>query len=394
MGVEERLRKSRERVSLNQGQAARAVGVPRELVSMWEGGRRNPNVKQIENLASLYGVSAEYLLGQAELEEGHERQVLFRGLEDSPEAMVEIRRWLDFLDDWAELLEDLGMEDRLTGPGKPRRALDEGYVTDARRAPKLAAKAREEYGLGRDAIPSLYAFLDNEGILVYRASLGSLGPDGDGISGAFFNHPKLGYCILVNEDTTLGRQAFTLTHEFAHALYHYSSGGIVCRRVESGEPEERFANAFAAHFLVPGKELRGMVTRGGGEVDAYEALRLASYFRVSYATLLNRLSEERLIERERFEDLSGYSPRRMAQRHGLDSGVFEVPEPDALHFERYPISVVEVVVEAIEEDELTVAQAADVLDVGVDVLQEYVRWIVSPPEADEEERREFEELPF
>jgi Zn-dependent peptidase ImmA (M78 family)/DNA-binding XRE family transcriptional regulator len=397
MTVGERLREGRERAALTQGQVARVIGVPRELVSMWEGEARTPNLKQLERLARIYQIGVDYLLGKAELEEKHERDVLYQGLPQDPALREEIDRWLDFLDEWADLLEELGEEEKLTGPGKPPRKLDKGQVTDSRRASTLAIEARDYYGLGRDAIPNLYAFLDSKDVLVYRASLGSIGEGSDGSSGAFFNHPRLGYCILVNADTTPGRQVFTLAHEFAHALYHYPSGGIICRKDIGYDPKERFANSFAAHFLVPAKELRKLVEDRreiAGHLDAYEALQIAAHFRVSYATLLYRLREENLIDKDHYESLKMYSPSSMAAYLDLDPEEFEIPEPKPLYLERYPVSVIERIVQAIEDDELTMPQAADVLDIDPYTLQQQVKLILKPPKAKPQERREFEELPF
>lgn len=394
MVLGDRIRESRKRAALTQAQVAEVMGVPRELVSMWESESRTPDLRKLEKLSHLYQVSVDYLLGEVELDERHERALLYRGLVVEPEVRVEIGRWLDFLDDWAELLEDLEEGEKLTGPNRPPRRLDKGQVTDSRRAATLAMEVREEYGLGRDAIPNLYAFLDSEGVLVCRAPLGPL--DKTGISGAFLNHPKLGYCILVNADTSPGRQTFTLAHEFAHALYHYPSGGIVSQKAEHYDPKERFANTFAAHFLVPGKELRRMVEKRSREavLDAYEALKLAAYFRVSYATLLNRLREEKLVHEEEYKWFKGHSPRMMALQVGLDPEDFELPKGENPYLGRYPISIIERVVRAVRDDDLTVPQAADLLNIDTYTLQQQIKAFDHPPKASEQEKHEFEELPF
>jgi Zn-dependent peptidase ImmA (M78 family) len=130
-------------------------------------------------------------------------------------------------------------------------------------------------------LPNLYALLDEREVLVYRAAMGRLDREPESISGAFYNHPELGYCILVNTDTAPGRQSFTLAHEWAHALFHYAKGGIICRSKDT-DPLERFADAFAASFLVPGKELRRLASEF---MNPLEALKLAQYFSVSYAMI-------------------------------------------------------------------------------------------------------------
>lgn len=395
MGLGDRLRDRRERAGLTQVDAARALRLPRELVSMWETEARTPGLGQLEELARLYRVNAAYLLGEEELDEKREREVLFRGLVDSPDIRLELERWLDFLDNWADFLEDLGGKEALAGPGKPPRELREwAQSTDARRAPTLAAKAREEYGLGSGAIPDLYAFLDERDVLVYRAALGSISGPGGGVSGAFYNHPRLGYCLLVNSDTTPGRQAFTLAHEFAHALFHYPSRGLISWK-GMRDPREKFADVFAAHFLVPTKQLKELVEdeKRSGWPDPYEALQLASYFRVSYATLLYRLFEEKIIEEDTYEWLKGFSPSQMAFHLGMDPEEYSLPEHKTLHLERYPVSVIEQVKRAVDDGELTLSQAAGLLGVDVHTLQRRVKLFSNPPKADAEERLEFEELP-
>ncbi len=395
MGLGDRLRDRRDRAGLTQGDAARALRLPRELISMWETEARTPGFGQLEELARLYRVNVAYLLGEEELDEKREREVLFRGLSDSPEARLELERWLDFLDNWAQFLEDLGENEALSGPGKPRKELRAwAQTTDARRAPTLAAKVRQVYGLGSGAIPDLYAFLDEWDVLVYRAALGSISGTGGGISGAFYNHSGLGYCLLVNSDTTPGRQAFTLAHEFAHALFHYPSRGLISWKGHR-DPKEKFADVFAAHFLVPTKQLKELAEdeKRSGWPDPYEALQLAAYFRVSYATLLYRLLEESIIEKDTYEWLKGYSPSQMAWYLGMNPDEFNIPEHRSLHLERYPVSVIEQVKRAVDDGELTPSQAADLLDVDVYTLQRRLKLFSDPPKAAEEEKLEFEELP-
>lgn len=396
MGLGDRLRDRRDRAALTQGDVARALRVPRELVSMWETEARVPGMGQLGELAKLYRVNESYLLGEEGLDEKREREVLFRGYVWEPEVRLELEQWLDFLDGWAEFLEDLEEDEALTGPGKPPKELKEwAQVTDARRAPTLAAKARDAYELGSGAIPDLYAFLDEQGVLVYRAALGSIREARGGVSGAFYNHPRLGYCILVNSDTTPGRQAFTLAHEFAHALFHYPSGGLISWKGH-GDPRERFADSFAAHFLVPTKMLKELAEneRHRGGPDAYEALQLASYFRVSYATLLNRLLEDKIVEKEYYEWLKGRSPSQMAWHLGMDSDEFNLPDHEPLYLERYPVSVVERIKRSVNDDLLSPSQAAGLLDVDVHTLQRRLQALSEPPDAGEKQRREFEELPF
>src|SRR6266487_4029012 len=83
-----------------------------------------------------------------------------------------------------------------------------------------------------------------------RIYLAPLGGDLRGtVSGAFLPHDEVGFSILVNAQTTPGRRQFTLAHELAHALFHGRRPYVGWL----GRPEavERFADQFAAEFLVP-----------------------------------------------------------------------------------------------------------------------------------------------
>ncbi len=375
-----RLQQQRERLAIARERVAQTLGIPEQLLSLWETGDRNPGLYQLEQLARLYRVNIGYLLGKEDLQEppadpkvslGPTR--VAAGMLSTPgarkryerdrEALRMQHRWLAFLDNWAEFLEDLEKK-----PLKPFPPLEEEDIaTDS--APTLAAKVRQRYGLGMDALPDLSVFLDLQGVLIYRASLGK------SLAGDSCNHRKLGCCILLNSDTTPGHQTFTLAREWFRSLEH-----------PGNREGTDFADAFARHFLAPGVRLRRSVENARGRLDAYKAVRLAAYFRTSYPCLLDRLREENLIPPEQYRQWSEYSSAIMAPRIGLDASWFQVTGPPYL--ERYPVSVLEQVKEAIEDLELTPSQAAGLLDLDVVTVQ--TKLLAQPPLATSVEEREVE----
>jgi hypothetical protein len=82
----------------------------------------------------------------------------------------------------------------------------------------------------------------------------------------------------------------------------------------------------------------------------------------------------------------------MARQLGLDDGLFRLPERRPLYLERYPLSVLEWVRWAVEEEELSHAQAADLLSVDVVTFRHQLGMLEDPPEATEEEEKEFDQL--
>lgn len=393
MGLSRKLQECRSRARLTQQQVADVLRVPRESISMWEQGTRVPGVKQLEDLARLYSVTADFLLDESETaQQIEEREVLCRGLVEDASVHVEFKRWFDFLDSWADLLEQSGIS--VGNAGKPPKKLDRGPdFTDGRQAPTLAAETRKEFGLGEDAIPDLYTFLDEQHILVCKANLGDWQMGVQGISGAFHNHEKLGYCILVNTQNSLGRQSFTLAHEFAHALFHYNCRSVISI-YKDPSPRESFADLFASHFLVSSKTLKRVIDNAGwsDRLDQYKIIELAHIFRVSYAFMLYRLRNEKHISDDQRIVWEKCSPTALAKHLGMDSEVFNKPNNPVLSLNRYPASVVQTVRDLISDDELTTAQAADLLDVSKSQIQSLL--MTKMPPATPEERRELCEFPF
>ena len=392
-----RLKVSRERSAMTQEQAANLLHVPRELLSMWENDARTPNSIQLREVSNLYNVNEGYLLGNESLSENSDWNDLTKG--HNAQAALSFRQWLGFLDRWAEFRREHDGEDCLSGSRKPPKDLDQGYLTDARKAPKLAVLARDTYKLGADALPDLYAFLDDQNIPVFRVKLGSI--EDSKVSGAFLNHQELGWCILVNTSTSAGRQAFTLAHEFAHALFHYSQRRLISRK-DVDDPEdksrERFANAWAAHFLVPGSALRQQLQNMCGDAmnvrSEFEVFQLAHYFRVSFSTLVYRLLGERLISENKKDELLEVNVKEIATQLGLPADGYEVPDSSETDWDlkRYPVSVRVRIKQAIEDDELSVSQAANLLEVDTNTIQDELLIQLSP-DLKGLNKKEFAELP-
>lgn len=381
----ERLRLARENAGLSQQAAAQAMGIDRVNLSYWETEKRTPGSKQLQQLARTYGMTVATLLDTSKEEaDARNDQLVDRLGADEHAARHAIRRWLIFLDDWADLREEVGD----TLPGKFISSIPEGRgitpITDTRRAPTLASQLRTKLQLGDDAIPDLIGLLDRMGILVSRADLG----ENSCISGVFYNHPRLGGAILINKCHVAGRQIFTLAHELAHAQFHYQEQGLISR-TDATDPKERFANKFAAHFLVSKTALRTAVEQQ--EITApYDVVRLQAHFRVSYAMLLNRLRDEELISPERYDEYRLLSPTQLASRLQIDVSFLQGRPGRLPELETFPPSVIDRVIDYLNDDILSVPAASSLLDVPQEVV---AALMANYDQAEHDEALEFEMLP-
>lgn len=69
MNFSERLMQLRKEKGFNQKYLATYMGVSQVSISNWERGFKEPNFQVLKDLANLFGVSCDYLLGVSEIRE-------------------------------------------------------------------------------------------------------------------------------------------------------------------------------------------------------------------------------------------------------------------------------------------------------------------------------------
>jgi len=331
------LARARERARYSQDDVGAAMGVSRAMVSYWEGGSRTPNDRQLSALARLYGLEPVDLLEGLEAES---KEIDIAGMmlrADSgvdPEAVPGIREFVDFLDRYADLARIVG---------EPIRGLTQSpFVSrsDFNKKADIRRKAEEVRGhldLGNGPISDLDAVCEMLGITIYRARLGANLTKVP--SGAFVNHPEVGFALLVNLDMTPGRQRFTVAHELAHALFHSDENRCVVS--VGGNARESFADTFAGEFLMPGEGVRRFIEEAGMYprlADPVDVIDIQRYFGVSWPTALVRLRQMNAITAETYSFLKDtVQPVRLAQSLGYPIHPEEyAQDPSRWRIRRFP----------------------------------------------------------
>lgn len=379
-----RLRTIREGLGFSQDDVASLTGQPRPVVSNWETGVRRPNSHQLDKLAKIYRTSLDELLGGRPQPKPDFQSLMFRDAGDRLDAKgrFEIQRFLAFLDAYGDLLEAL---DEPPGLSHSPFALHEGFMSkdDGRRR---AEDARAYFRLGPGPITSLDSVADVAGITVYRAPLGSdlLGT----VSGAFLPHDRVGFSILINGETTPGRQQFTLAHEIAHALFH--GDRLYVNFFGRRERAERFANTFAGEFLVPTHHLRATVEALGASKlsDPETVVHLQRYYRVSYNMMLVRLSQANLILPDDILRLREIRPVNLAARLGYSTEPDEwAQDPEGWGLTRFPPRLLRLLRRAYGEGKITIGGAAAMTGLAAEDIEELLT-----DQPDREGEDEFEYL--
>ena len=181
----------------------------------------------------------------------------------------------------------------------------------------LAAKFRTELGMGISEPVDAKTLIRKLGITaVYRP----LSEKSYGIScmseGKRF--------MLINSNSTRGRQHFTVGHELYHLYYDEHPTPHMCDSTES--TEEKNANRFAASLLMPREGVLAMMDKEeilGRRVTLATVLRLEHFFGVSRNTLLIRLKEINLISQLCLDSIKVLPVKESAQEYGYDLSLYE-----------------------------------------------------------------------
>lgn len=389
-GVGSRLRQAREKAGLSQEAIAKEAGLSRVVLAYFETGARQPSLGALVALARLYGVRVTDLLGDTteEVQPVDLSTVLFRAasedLGDEPKAGM--FRLSALVRSYVDLVGEL--DGKL--PGKQTSSFAPEKGTAARKeAARLAREVRNDLGLGDGPVGDhLFQILDDYA-LIFRLPLGQVLDHSP--SGLFCNHAEVGFCIVVNSDTTQGRQVFTLAHELAHAFFHSQEADAWISFQGSKEAREKFADYFAGEFLVPADALARVVN----DLEAWDelsdpvlAVHLQRFFGVSYSTLLFRLKQERMINQQTFSELKDVSPSKLAMAlgyevHPADMGDYELPPLD-----RFPGRMLRLVRKALADGHITRGDAAETLGVSV----EDVAGLAGRPRANQAEIAEMRDM--
>lgn len=119
--------------------------------------------------------------------------------------------------------------------------------------------------------------------------------------------------IMVNSDDDPGRQRFTLAHELAHLLVGDATVEVVAE--DETSRSERLAQYFAGYFLAPESGLRRELA--GRTPDAADLGRLAHTYNMSVHAMAVRLSDYRLIPRDKMDELLSEGAGRSFRAAGL-----------------------------------------------------------------------------
>lgn len=251
---------------------------------------------------------------------------------------------------------------------------------------ELAAEARAILRVGpADPIRDVCGLLEENGVKMLMLEKAS-----DRFFGLSVGQGDGGPAIVVNtwERISVERWIFTAVHELGHILMHMGAYS----RVESDEidGEEREADRFASHFLMPASAFAKEWDEAAGHPLVDRVFKVKRIFRVSYKTVLYRLRESGRVGPEVFQLFqqhykrrAGHTLRKVDEPEALEKGEFRFNWSRASELgdslSKYDFvgdRLSRLVREALETEVISLGRAAEILKLSVPEMRELAsEWV-------------------
>jgi Zn-dependent peptidase ImmA (M78 family)/DNA-binding XRE family transcriptional regulator len=342
-----------------------------------ESGESEPKPETLAAIAEALGVS----LGELLVPVRALTNVRFRAqkkLHSREEVLANVARQLDHYAQLEELL-DVPKNNALEKARKKVATLrGQGRLIEAAREARAALGLNEE-----DSIRDLCGLLEDRGIKVLTPAVAT-----DGFFGLSVGNEDGGPAIAVNtwERISVERWIFTAAHELGHLLLHLAAYQV--ERADEDENEEKEADIFAAHFLMPDHLFKKELREAWGLSWYDRVFKLKRIFRVSYRTVLYRIASDLPSDKKknvwiRFNaeykrNNGGRSLPGTIEPEGLPPDAFfrrpaEKGSEEPERLDRHDFMqdrLARLVRDALENDAITLGKAAEILELDLEDMRE------------------------
>jgi Zn-dependent peptidase ImmA (M78 family)/DNA-binding XRE family transcriptional regulator len=321
----ERLKSARRALGLTQEAVADKLDFVRTTVVAIEKGARRVTADELLAFAGCYGRDISELVKQSAFTEAltpQFRAALSNSQLETPFPEDQLMRVCHELESRAEDYVELEQICQAPLPKDyPRQyPLDDSRISPEQFAEDVAQEERNRLGLGNAPISNLRAvFEEAVGLRIFFYEMPP------SVAGLFGYNDRLGGCIGVNIGHPWYRGNWSLAHEYGHFLTtRFCADVDIMQKGRWGKHRaERFADSFAANFLMPrggvNRRLSEVEMSGKERVTIADLVTLADYFGVSVQAMCARLEGLKRIQAGSWDRLKagGFKPDKARQVLGL-----------------------------------------------------------------------------
>ncbi len=342
-----------------------------------EKGKVEPGIQSLQNIAEVLDVRISDLVREVPKLKAVRFRAL-RAMKRREQILAETALWLQAYNYIEKIVKD-----------KVENKLDEIKRKSGKRDKasnfirKAANEARIAYSLRADEpVYDISGLLEDNGIKVYSVQLNS-----EVFFGLAVAEEDGGPAVVVNTHPGIPveRWIFSAVHELGHLILHDGAFDVSIEKDDRREETE--ASMFASWFLMPEQIFNSEwdATKGMNLYD--RVLKIKRIFKVSYKTVLTRLThtyntpyKELIISFQKHSlRKTGKTLRKKDEPEPLsrdsyygdqsETRVTNEPEPlSAIDFKQDRLS--RLVREAIERDKITMARGAEILKLQYDEMRE------------------------
>lgn len=338
--IGERLAEARRARRLTQQQAANALGVARTTVTAIEQGARRVRSSELLTLARLYERPVGDFVRPVREPAMPGFATRFRSLKGLASRLPDDERDAD-CSRFEELCRWYVELEEMLGAPLPRRYPDPYDITDTppeRAGEEVALSERNRLGLGDGPIGDLRGLLEADaGLRIFGIPMTN-----QAVAGLFLFTQEYGACVAVNANHPEERQRWTIAHEYAHFLTEarFDPEITLVGRYQRLPERERFAEAFARNFLIPGsavtRRFDALRRARKTPVTQGDLLTLSRLYGVSLQAMARRLEELMLLPGGPPEQLLGQEVELEAEKRlSGEPGVLLPPRYELLAVQAY-----------------------------------------------------------
>lgn len=329
MAIGARLQVARRAIGFTQGEVGARMGMATSTVSAIEAGKRSVTGPELYQLARIYQRPLSFFFESNEVGGAPGFQYLFREASEKALDRASVVKLEELDSDYRELEKLTGVAPLPPPPDYSRFGLEREQDAET-----LAEMERSRLGLGDAPLKDVMDFLDGTvGVPCFLVPV--LGKTWSGVA---VRSGQERSCVAANSRDYVYRRNWSLTHEYAHVLVHLRREGspeanldIDTEGVQT-TPEERFANAFAAAFLMPRRAVLAQFERAraenAGRFTDFDLARIAMQFGVSGQAVSARLVGLRKLPRDthrRYWDQHSFKELAEALGFHVDDDVHKPP---------------------------------------------------------------------
>ena len=355
------VRRLRRIKGISQQALADSSGISLPAVKNIELAKGNPRMSTVQHIAKgLDAKLQDLFLPTRGLEAVRFRSM--KRMQNRENILIEVARWIDnynYLEAVLDEREPFNLKE-LKGKRAGERIIE------------VAELARRKMGLkDEEPIHDICGLLESAGVKILPLPTSS-----DGFFGLSVCEADGGPAVIVNvrERIPVERRIFTAAHELGHLLLHPDAYNVA-HTGESAE-EEREADLFAGHFLMPDKGFRKEWNEASGLHWVDRVFKVKRIFRVSYKTVLHRLVELKAVDNSIWQRFQ----RDHQQRFGHNLQFKEEPmaiggsEPFSLKkFDFLEDRFSRMVRRAVEEGKISLSRGAEMLGLRIGEMHNLLR---------------------